>query len=54
MVNAGTNAERLVTGGNILIVGTNAFLLNASGAYDFVRASGALWRMITTGTLGNA
>ena len=54
VVNAGSNAVRVVTGGNILLVGTNAYLLNASGAYDFVRASGALWRMITTGTLGNA
>ena len=54
LVNAGSNAVRVETGGNILIVGTNAYVLNASGAYQFVRASAALWRMITIGTLGNA
>ena len=54
LVNAGSNVIVVQTGGNILLVGTNAFLVNASGAYEFVRASGSLWRMITIGTLGNA
>ena len=54
LANAGSNAVRVETGGNIIIVGTNAYVLNASGAYQFIRASGTLWRMVTIGTLGNA
>lgn len=54
LMNAGSNAVRVETGGNFRIVGTNAYVLNASGAYQFVMFNSAFWRMITVGTLGNA
>ena len=54
LLNAGSNAVVVQTGGNIRLVGTNAYVVNASGAYQFVMFNSAFWRMITVGTLGNA
>ena len=54
VLNAGSNAVRVETGGNIRMVGTNAYVLSASGAYQFIKFNSALWRMIQIGTVGNA
>ena len=54
LMRLGSNVVVVQTGGNILIAATNAYLLNASGAYQFVKENATNWRMITTGTAGNA
>lgn len=47
----GSNAVRLVSG-NMVMVSTNAVIINASGMYKFIKATDLSWRAMTINSAG--
>lgn len=52
VMRADSNAMTVQTGGNIIIAGTNSFVLNPSGVYQFIKRNGTTWNMIYQSTAG--
>lgn len=48
----GSNAVRVIEGGNIFIGATNAVLINASGMYKFMKFDATTWRILATSSSG--
>lgn len=52
LVLVGSNAARVIEGGNIFIGLTNAVLINASGYYKFIKVDTASWRTLAISSGG--
>ena len=53
VMQVGSNATRFIEGGNIFIGLTNAMLINASGAYKFIKFDNTNWRVLAISSGGS-
>ena len=52
IMSVGSNAVRVLEGGNIFIGATNAVIIGASGFYKFIKYDTASWRTLAISSLG--